>query len=66
MAESGGGVVLSTFSPGELASTIRGLLADPDRLEELRRNGREHVVREHSPARFRELLAGALSRQDAA
>jgi glycosyltransferase involved in cell wall biosynthesis len=64
VSESGGGVVLSGFSPEELASTIRKLLADPDRLEQLRRRGREHVAREHSPARFRELLAAALARQD--
>ena len=57
--ESGGGVVLEGFSPGELAATVRELLADPTRLEEMRRRGREYVEREHSPARFRELLADA-------
>lgn len=64
--ESGGGVVLSGFSSEELASTVRELLANPGRLEELRRSGREHVAREHAPARFRELLAAALDRQDGA
>jgi D-inositol-3-phosphate glycosyltransferase len=63
VTESGGGVVLSSFSPQELASTIRQLLADPDGLEALRRHGREHVVREHSPTRFRELLGKALARE---
>jgi len=58
--ESGGGVVLGGFSPEELAWTVRDLLADPDALAEMRRQGREHIVREHSPARFRELLAEAL------
>jgi glycosyltransferase involved in cell wall biosynthesis len=59
--DSGGGVVLGSFSPEELARTVRELLADPDRLELMRRLGREHVVREHSPARFRELLEVALA-----
>jgi glycosyltransferase involved in cell wall biosynthesis len=60
VSESGGGVVLSGFSREELATTVRGLLADPVRLEEMRRDGHEHVAREHSPARFRELLGEAL------
>jgi glycosyltransferase involved in cell wall biosynthesis len=58
--ESGGGVVLSGFSAEELAATVRELLADPARLEEMRRRGHEYVAREHSPTRFRELLAEAL------
>ena len=58
--DSGGGVVLEGFSPEELASTVRELLADPPRLEEMRRRGREYVEREHSPERFRALLADAL------
>ncbi len=58
--ESGGGVVLSGFDPEELAATVRELLAEPARLAEMRRRGREYVEREHSPARFRELLADAL------
>jgi glycosyltransferase involved in cell wall biosynthesis len=60
VTESGGGVVLAGFSPQELAETVRGLLADPDRLAEMRRRGREHVLCEHSPQRLRELLADAL------
>jgi len=60
VTESGGGVVLSGFSAEELAATVRELLADPARLEEMRRRGRDYVAREHSPARFRELLAEAL------
>jgi glycosyltransferase involved in cell wall biosynthesis len=58
--DSGGGVVLSGFTPEELVTTVRGLLADPARLAEMRRRGREYVAREHSPARLRELLAEAL------
>jgi glycosyltransferase involved in cell wall biosynthesis len=60
--DSGGGVVLSGFSVEELARTVRELLADHDRLAEMRRRGRAYVEREHSPARFRELLAEALDR----
>jgi glycosyltransferase involved in cell wall biosynthesis len=59
--ESGGGVVLAGFTPEELAETVGGLLADPDRLAKMRRSGRDHVVREHSPRRLRELLAEALT-----
>ena len=65
VTESGGGVVLSGFSADELASTVTELLADRSRLEQLRRVGREYVVREHSAARFRELLAVALSQRGA-
>ena len=61
VGESGGGVVLSGFTPEELSSTIRALLADPGRLENMRRRGREHVVHRHSPRRFRELLGVALA-----
>jgi phosphatidylinositol alpha-mannosyltransferase len=61
VTESRGGIVLSGFSPEELATTVQGLLGNADRLSEMRRSGREHVVREHSPARFRELLAAALT-----
>jgi len=61
VADSGGGVVLGGFSPEELATMIRTLLADPDRLAEMRRSGREHVTREHSPERLGELLAEALT-----
>ena len=59
--DSGGGVVLSGFTPEELATTVRDLLADHARLAELRRRGREYVEREHSEARLRELLAEALA-----
>lgn len=59
--ESGGGTVLSGFTPDELASTVRDLLSDRVRLAEMRRRGREYVAREHSPERLRELLSEALA-----
>jgi glycosyltransferase involved in cell wall biosynthesis len=58
---SGGGVVVSGWEPDELASAIVELLEDAARLSEMRRSGREHVVREHSPARLRELLGAAVA-----
>jgi glycosyltransferase involved in cell wall biosynthesis len=61
VSDSGGGIVLSGFSPEELAEAVRGLLEDPAGLMELRRRGREYVVRKHSPGRFRQLLAEALA-----
>ncbi len=60
VTRSGGGVVLGGFGSGELAATVSGLLDDPARLTEMRRLGREYVVREHSPARLRDLLAAEL------
>jgi glycosyltransferase involved in cell wall biosynthesis len=61
LRESVGGVVLGGFTAEELAETVKALLGDVARLSEMRRSGREYVVREHSPARFRELLAEALA-----
>jgi glycosyltransferase involved in cell wall biosynthesis len=61
VTDSGGGVVIPAATPEALAAAVRGLLENPDRLLEMRRSGREHVAREHSPARLRELLAGALA-----
>jgi glycosyltransferase involved in cell wall biosynthesis len=63
--ESGAGVVLSGFSAEELAATVSGLLGDPARLAEMRRRGRDHVAREHSAARLRELLAEAFAEEHA-
>jgi glycosyltransferase involved in cell wall biosynthesis len=54
---SGGGEVLSGFDPDELAERALALLADASLLREMRRRGRAYVVREHDPARFREVLA---------
>jgi glycosyltransferase involved in cell wall biosynthesis len=61
VTQSGAGVVLASFAPEELAGTVESLLADPARLLRMRRSGRKHVEREHSPARLRELLAPALA-----
>jgi glycosyltransferase involved in cell wall biosynthesis len=58
---SGGGVVLSDFSPDELATVVQDLLADASRLEAMRAAGLEYVQREHSPERFRTLLAEAIT-----
>ena len=63
--ESGGGVVLESFGEDELAETIVSLLGDRERLAAMRRSGREYVAREHSPARFRDLLAEAFRELDA-
>jgi glycosyltransferase involved in cell wall biosynthesis len=62
---SGGGTVLSGFGPEELAVTLTELLRQPDILTEMRRRGREHVTREHAPARLRERLRLAFDRLDA-
>jgi glycosyltransferase involved in cell wall biosynthesis len=54
---SGGGVTTSGWSAEELAETIAGLLAQPERLAGMRRSGRAYVERHHT----REALAAALS-----
>jgi glycosyltransferase involved in cell wall biosynthesis len=64
LTASGGGVVLKGFSAEELAEAVKALLADAGRLSEMRRSGREYVAREHSPDRFRDLLAQALAEMD--
>jgi glycosyltransferase involved in cell wall biosynthesis len=61
---SGAGRVTSGFAEDELAWTILDLLGNRARLAGLRRCGREHVVAEHGPARFRALLAEALRELD--
>jgi glycosyltransferase involved in cell wall biosynthesis len=58
--ESQAGRVLQTFDPEELAATARELLEDVATLTAMRTRGREHVRREHSPERLRELLAPVL------
>jgi phosphatidylinositol alpha-mannosyltransferase len=64
VTESGGGIVLSSFEEEELAAALTELLGDAARLRAMRLRGREYVVREHSHARFRELLAPALAELD--
>jgi glycosyltransferase involved in cell wall biosynthesis len=54
---SGGGRLLDTYEPEELADAAAGLLGDGDTLARMRAAGRTYVEREHSPTRFRELLA---------
>lgn len=56
LRNSGGGVVTSGWSPEELGETIVSLLAEPDRLLEMRRRGREYVIGHHT----RDVLAAAL------
>jgi glycosyltransferase involved in cell wall biosynthesis len=61
---SGGGRVLSGWDAAELAHVVTELLEDADTLARMRAAGREHVVREHSPERFRSLLAEAFRELD--
>jgi glycosyltransferase involved in cell wall biosynthesis len=61
---SGGGRVLSGWDAEELADCVSELLGDAGTLGRMRVAGREHVVREHSPDRFRSLLADALRAVD--
>jgi glycosyltransferase involved in cell wall biosynthesis len=56
---SDGGVVTADWDAAGLAHAAVSLLRDPATLGAMRRRGREHVVREHSPERLRELLATA-------
>lgn len=62
--DSRAGIVLEGFDPAELAAVMESLLADPERLLEMRRLGREHVIQAHSPERFSELLAAAFRELD--
>jgi glycosyltransferase involved in cell wall biosynthesis len=64
--ESGGGRVLGGFAAEELAETAAALLVDAGTLAAMRRRGRDHVLREHSPERFADRLAAALAAVDAA
>jgi glycosyltransferase involved in cell wall biosynthesis len=61
---SGAGVVTAGWSEQELADTMLAFLSDGTRLAERRRAGREYVAAEHSPERFRTLLADALDDLD--
>jgi len=63
--ESGGGEVLESFDPDELADRAEALLRDADRLLDMRRRGRAYVVREHDPSRLRDALREALDELDA-
>jgi glycosyltransferase involved in cell wall biosynthesis len=62
---SGGGRVLAGREPEELAQAALELLDDAATLAAMRRRGRDYVVREHSPERFRRLLETAFAELDA-
>jgi glycosyltransferase involved in cell wall biosynthesis len=64
LRRSGAGVVLSGWTARELAHRALNLLGDVATLTEMRRRGREFVVREHSQSRVRELIAAALAEPD--
>ena len=59
LRRSGGGVVVDGWTPEAFAGAVVELLEDAATLAAMRRRGRDHVVREHAPARLRELLAAA-------
>jgi glycosyltransferase involved in cell wall biosynthesis len=61
---SGGGEVTTGFDPEELADRAAALLADSARVHELRRRGREFLVREHNRAHLDAALAEALEELD--
>lgn len=61
---SGGGRVLETFDPGELAHAIVSLAEEADAAAAMRSAGRTYVRRVHDPNRFRELLGAALRELD--
>ena len=63
---SGGGVVTESFHEDDLADEVLALLERPEGLAEMRRLGREHVVREHASAVFREQVRSALEAVDGA
>ena len=62
--ESRGGVVLGGRGVSDLADAVVGLLDDRVRLRELRRSGREYIVREHSSSRFVPLVGSFLDASD--
>ena len=62
--DSQGGEVLSGFDPEELAERASALLGDAPRLREMRRLGRDYVVREHDASGLRTALAEALEALD--
>ena len=64
LRSSGGGKIIDTFDPAELAAAIADLLADAEAAAVMRDAGREYVHRVHAPARFRELLGAALDEAD--
>ncbi len=61
LRRSGGGRLLESFEPEELASAAAALLGDAATLAAMRSQGRAYVEREHSPDRLRELLRPLLA-----
>jgi glycosyltransferase involved in cell wall biosynthesis len=61
LRRSGGGRLLETFEPDELAQAAAELLGDAATLAAMRSQGRAYVEREHSQERLRELLRPALA-----
>jgi phosphatidylinositol alpha-1,6-mannosyltransferase len=64
LRSSGGGQVVGSFDPQELAEALVGLLADARTLSAMRAAGRAYVAREHSFDRFLHDLAAAVARVD--
>jgi glycosyltransferase involved in cell wall biosynthesis len=62
--DSGGGVVLSGFGPGELGETLAELVKDHSALARMRVNGRSYIERIHSPEVFRRSLGMAMAELD--
>ena len=61
---SGGGELLDSFDPADLATAIARIAEDLDAAAAMRRAGREYVERVHAPSRFRELVGAALKELD--
>jgi glycosyltransferase involved in cell wall biosynthesis len=61
LRSSGGGIVVGDWTPETFAAAAADLLEDTATLAAMRRSGREHVLREHSPARLVELLGPVLA-----
>ena len=64
--ESGGGAVLESFDPEELATVVVSLIEDEPGLTRMRRAARRHVVETYDVQRFRDELASAMHRLDRA
>ena len=64
LRESGGGVVLEGWDPGELADACAELLRDPGRLTDIRRRGVAAAQREHAPSVLRDRLRAAFEKGD--
>ena len=61
---SGGGIVVETFKPRDLADAMAALTADSARAAAMRTRGRAYVQDAHAPATFRERVGTALRELD--